>query len=545
MRCRVRRRKCDETKPRCRNCIEKNFTCQYGPKLTFLQKNAFTVTPAEIPKPASAAYDAIQFVNEDPQSYRDATWDEASDTSIHPPSDSATPRPKNPDTLDAPADLDDVSNLTAWPPDTSNNPPAIFSDGDESAVQGLLALGNTAETSVLSNISDFAGLDTPRLNPSRSVYSDQFSHRVSNAGVSITDDSIISQTRILQLLRHYRYEVASWSFGIPALQMAMLSKATLSALLNLSEISFNLLHRVNSYESVSGHISAEDEDMTMNITSKALLSAFQTVHFFISNVPRAWANPPKIDLDLLSNLELHASEMNINSAVYWLFLRLDLSVALATDTSITIPLPMFPAFSPSDIDHADSGRVFHLAHIPLFLCAKALQFCNDETQPSHRRTDNWMSLVDQLEQWYHHRSQEFHPMLELDLHDPSMNTDGSFPLILFTNGAGIFGNQLYHTAMLLLLLNRPRTARHVGLQPSAMSPLWHARRICSIALNNDRRECWDLSLLASFLVAARRMTHEFQQQEILHGFDQIRTVTGWDISKCLGNLREEWGIHDS
>lgn len=75
MRCRVRRRKCmffwicarfkangnsgDEGKPRCRNCIDRNFQCQYGPQLTFLAKNAHTVQALEV-QTQSASYDAIQ-----------------------------------------------------------------------------------------------------------------------------------------------------------------------------------------------------------------------------------------------------------------------------------------------------------------------------------------------------------------------------------------------------------------------------------------------------------------------------------------------------
>lgn len=75
MRCRVRRRKCkffwicgtfkpnghsgDEGKPRCRNCIDRNFQCQYGPQLTFLAKNAHTVRALEV-ETQPAGYDAIQ-----------------------------------------------------------------------------------------------------------------------------------------------------------------------------------------------------------------------------------------------------------------------------------------------------------------------------------------------------------------------------------------------------------------------------------------------------------------------------------------------------
>ena len=49
----------DEGKPRCRNCVDRNFKCQYGPQLTFLSKNAQTVQPSEV-ESVSAAYEAIR-----------------------------------------------------------------------------------------------------------------------------------------------------------------------------------------------------------------------------------------------------------------------------------------------------------------------------------------------------------------------------------------------------------------------------------------------------------------------------------------------------
>lgn len=195
--------------------------------------------------------------------------------------------------------------------------------------------------------------------------------------------------------------------------------------------------------------------------------------------------------------------------------------------------------SPSEIARIENvfARIFYYSTAILFLCAKALQWCNNESGPSQvRAVEDWLQIIGKLSEWHNNRPQEFHPMLELSANDPREN----FPVVLFSHGAGVFGNQLYHTAMLLLIQAKPRTARLVNYQPAIMSPLWHARQICSIALNNDRRECWDLSLLASFLVAARRMTHESQHKEILNGFSRIRALTGWDIHESLRPLREEW-----
>ena len=220
----------------------------------------------------------------------------------------------------------------------------------------------------------------------------------------------------------------------------------------------------------------------------------------------------------------------------------DLAAALATKTDIQVPLP------PSALDISDRelgtdpfGPVFHYAHQPLRLCAKAVEFTqNEDPLPLFPPLQVWMEMVEELENWYQERPEGFQPILELDMGNQNDAPGPSFPVVLFANGAGVFSNQLYHTAMLILLLSRPRTARTTGFPSATTSPLWHAQRVCSIALNNDRRECWDPCLLSSFLMAARRMTHETQQQEIISGFDRIQKVTGWNTSELLRGLQEHW-----
>lgn len=118
-----------------------------------------------------------------------------------------------------------------------------------------------------------------------------------------------------------------------------------------------------------------------------------------------------------------------------------------------------------------------------------------------------------------------------------------FPLVLFTSGAALMANQLYHTAMLLLLQNKPRTFKASRAKVSStMSALWHARMICGIALGNDARECWDPSLVASFVLAARGMTHWDQQRRLLDKLDGIGRLTGWKVANYRKLMMEEWGM---
>ncbi|PNH29913.1 hypothetical protein VD0002_g8110 [Verticillium dahliae] len=146
-------------------------------------------------------------------------------------------------------------------------------------------------------------------------------------------------------------------------------------------------------------------------------------------------------------------------------------------------------------------------------------------------------LSDALSAWYTNRPREFHPMIETEV------DDSLFPVLLFTNGAAVFANQLYHTAMLLMLQHRPRTLS-VGAarKDPTMSPLWHAQRVCGIAMNNDRRDSWDLCLVAALYRAAQRMTYEPQQLAVLGCFEKIKTMTGWDVSFFVNKAREDWGM---
>ncbi|KAJ5337574.1 hypothetical protein N7452_004302 [Penicillium brevicompactum] len=286
--------------------------------------------------------------------------------------------------------------------------------------------------------------------------------------------------------------------------------------------------------------------MLADITQTALLAALDQVRDWISNVSAAWTSRTPCEQKLLSAVSSHAVGRDLNSAMYWLFLRLDLGFALATDGDTRVPLPSaFPYLTEVDMVADPFEMVFYYAYRPLWLSARAVQFVHsEEVSPDRPPLHVWMGLVEELEQWYRERPQGFQPMLELDMDHQLAGPEMTLPVVLFANGAGLFGNQLYHTAMLILLHNRPRTARMGDFHSFAMSPLWHAQRICGIALHNDRRECWDPCLLASFLMAARRMTHESQQRVVIRAFERIRIVTGWDTSGCLHKLQAEWCLLD-
>jgi hypothetical protein len=194
---------------------------------------------------------------------------------------------------------------------------------------------------------------------------------------------------------------------------------------------------------------------------------------------------------------------------------------------------------------ARTDEIFQYAHEAVALCVDAAMYRQGDEDGwlqqryGRVRLEIWHMLVERLEKWFVNRPQEFQTILELYPKDGTQSKD-EFPTIVFSSGAAIFANQLCHTAMLLLLQNKPRFAGQANHNSSFMSTLWHSHRICGIAINNERRDCWDPCLLASLLVAARMATHESQHGAILNTLEGVQELTGWSIAQHLNHLRTEW-----
>ncbi|PLB48366.1 hypothetical protein P170DRAFT_476983 [Aspergillus steynii IBT 23096] len=600
LRCRVRRRKCDEGKPNCQNCIDKNLVCQYGLQVSFLEKNIFTVSALELRTPKKdAGYEKIQFVKEDPLACAtDASTDESPSPVLSPTTDFAvtqtdiqtTQQVNDGDTRnvneqhDSDVDEDIIFHNHQHLPssvdrlsDKHFQSGTAFSDRDESAVRGLLALGSsnnvsdmTTVTDTTPGLSDFdSSLILPPLMSTYTAGKEGRNHMdipsndavQGHAAVMLDPEPAINylslpESERLELLRHYRYHVAPWldicdmrqPFGLSGLQSAMGSEKLLSTLMQLSKAC--MIQSVPE----RGFLADFTEPLANtsacgDSTEDSLLYVLDEVRHLVSNIPMAWDRNRY--LDTVHYLVQYAHDTDINAAMYWLALRFDLGAALANDRAIQLPLPMSPIPSISLISHSEDTyeRIRYYAHSIIWITGKALIICHTEDMSNqlsvpHQLMDSWLQVFEELNQWYHLRPLEFQPMIEVEGDDQMFYPDGGFPLLLFANGAGAFSNQLYHTAMLLLLQSKPRTVMLHNSPSRFSSPLWHAQQICGVALNNDRRECWDPCLLASFLIAARLMTHESQQKEILQGFDRIKLLTGWDVGEKLMQLCEEWSFSE-
>jgi hypothetical protein len=178
-------------------------------------------------------------------------------------------------------------------------------------------------------------------------------------------------------------------------------------------------------------------------------------------------------------------------------------------------------------------------------CVEAAMFVqgDDDRWLQHRygldRVEVWKMLVQKFAHWYKNRSQNFQSIIELYPNDGIL-ADDDYPTIIFTSGTALLANQLYHTGMLLLLQNKPRFADTPNQNLPYMSTLWHAHRVCGIAIQNDRLEWWDPCLVASLLVAGRTATHASQHDTLTRTLEFVQRLTGWVIDPYIQRLRADW-----
>lgn len=211
-----------------------------------------------------------------------------------------------------------------------------------------------------------------------------------------------------------------------------------------------------------------------------------------------------------------------------------------------IPLPLLIAESEA---RRINDQIARCAYSIIALCVDTSMFAqgDDDRWLQQRyglnRVEVWKKLVQDFAHWYMHRSQAFQPIIELYSRD-GVRTDDDYPTIVFTSGAALLANQLYHTGMLLLLQNRPRFADKPSQHAPSMSTLWHAHRICGIAIQNDRPGWWDPCLVASLIVAGRTATHTSQHSAIVRTLESVQRMTGWIIEPYVEQLRTEWQLAD-
>jgi hypothetical protein len=179
------------------------------------------------------------------------------------------------------------------------------------------------------------------------------------------------------------------------------------------------------------------------------------------------------------------------------------------------------------------------ANFAVFLCAQALELfaCDDSDTEFTRR---WNELFAHMEDWYMQRPPEMRSILSQPAATENDPSASPFPTLLFSNAPAISGNQLYHTAALLMLQKKPRRA---VLPPKTRPILWHARRICAISISNTHHGCWT-NCVQPLWIAGQVMSHHAEHRAILETYERIEKETGWGANWRAEDLKAHWGQLD-
>ncbi|POS75908.1 hypothetical protein DHEL01_v205694 [Diaporthe helianthi] len=257
--------------------------------------------------------------------------------------------------------------------------------------------------------------------------------------------------------------------------------------------------------------------------------------------PKMWRRHLDGSASLILSLGINGFSGGLEQALFWCFARMDLCGALISDERTIIPIDSWLPKPATDLNIRlaySAGGFDMYANYIVHLCAEAMDLFADSTkgrEDDFRR--RWNSLFSRLNDWYHFRPPEMRPVLDLP-HETE--PERPFPILLFSNPSAISGNQMYHTAALLMLQRIPRGTR---LPTTTRSMLWHARRICAISISNTDHACWT-NCIQPLWLAGRIMSNPSEHRAILKTYELIEKETGWGAKWRADDLRTFWGDLD-
>ncbi|KAJ3464566.1 hypothetical protein MRS44_009352 [Fusarium solani] len=259
--------------------------------------------------------------------------------------------------------------------------------------------------------------------------------------------------------------------------------------------------------------------------------------------PKAWRRHLDGCASLMEAVGINGFVGGTEQALFWCFARMDVCGGLISSVKTLIHVSHWASGSiEADVELFRSATDFEQwANYSVYLIAQVLDLL--APLPSHTlqapaRNDSefrarWLQLWEYLHDWYQQRPAPLHPIMTI----PSGKSP--FPTILFSNPAAISGNQLHHTASILMLQNQPSGIR-LSLPAKPRSILWHARQACGISLSNDHHGAWTNGIQPLW-IAGRCMSHPSEHKAILELLERIERESGWSTRWRAEDLREFWG----
>jgi len=268
----------------------------------------------------------------------------------------------------------------------------------------------------------------------------------------------------------------------------------------------------------------------------------------LSCAPKAWRRHLDGCAALIQALNISGASGGLEQSLFWVFARMDICGGLISSEKTLIPMHRWLGGLDIAVDIAmlnTQARFDMCANHIIYLCGRVVDLlCSSGKWEQRRRsnllgivdyTSDWIQLFELVESWYESRPEEMQALITI----PSSGQDAGKPFstIFFGNGPATSGNQMYHTAALLMLKYKPS---HVRFAKKPHSVLWHARHICAISISNAHHGCWTNSTQPLW-IAGQQMSHSSEHKAILEIYERIERETGWATKWRADDLREFWG----
>lgn len=274
----------------------------------------------------------------------------------------------------------------------------------------------------------------------------------------------------------------------------------------------------------------------------------------LSCSPKAWQRHLDGCASLMEAVGIDGFVGGVNQALFWCFARMDVCGGLISSVKTLIPVSHWAPGTDlaSDVEAFETITDFAgWANYAVYLMAQVTDLLNGDNSSLARQSrrhhdpeplsrtspeyaDRWAQLWRYICDWHDKRPAPLLPTMTV----PSATPASPFPTIIFSNPAAISGNQLHHTAALLMLQNQPPAVRTPDPKPRSI--LWHARRICAISISNDHHGAWTNSIQPLW-IAGRCMSNPTEHRAILDLLDKIERESGWGAKWRADDLKAFWG----
>lgn len=551
----------------CARCRAKGSTCRYAARFTFVpidgrsggkKRNEDVATALQHEEETKAPNDverSQQIEPGGPSSSLDVSLNlsldplAATSTSSLPPS--APPPATATESFEAGITVDAILPGPNEPrPDTSTATADLAgpiastsrtrSSSGSHSTEDYLGLGTAAH-----NRAFFAIINNPA-SPNYEVQKNRWRDgrtRLQGSSIEAHCRGQILNEPIISLLCVFRYDIAGrldlglspafW--GVHILQRSTQCVALLEAILSLARC---LQH--GEPPPVPAPVSATLNLDATAIGQEAILAdddrlaadLLNALGFMLCTSPRDW-------LPWLRSRGLDQRFQGQGGPMQQLWTRMLLSAALF-DGSLQVET--FDTLTRPHVDVVDqhrSSRLTHALQHSMVNLWNSIRFCispHNDCNSGLTVADTWLTLWNQLQDWYASRTDEARPLL--DSADCTTTTTTSpdtkapiFPPIIFSTTAALMANTAHHLAAVLLLCHKPVAARARCPPPEGrsgpLSPSWYALRISSIAESAAEDGFWDPLLVAALVKCSGLLSHGSQLTAVLHtlrAFSQLCPV---------------------